>query len=208
MNFLRKTVCQFAVVLLVLPLSACAYSGGPAEGTVLEEGTHKPIPGAIVVVRWEGIAFSFAHTQSVCIHVESALTDDKGHFRIPAWRASVEPAGVHNLQPLVTVYKSNYRQSEHEEKNVQYLQLFTGGSGEQLRKTAAAAVTCGSAGASKKNLLPLYRTIYEDARPLAVTKEDKYILSNLLFKIEELELPYEEAEKRHVERHNVIYREK
>jgi len=41
-------------MLLAIPLTACALSGEAIEGRVLEEGTNKPIPGAIVVVRWIG----------------------------------------------------------------------------------------------------------------------------------------------------------
>lgn len=216
MNWIAKHLLKIILLMpMFLPLNACAYSGVPVKGTVLEEGTDKPIPGATIVVRWEGTAFSFADTQSICIHVESTLTDDKGHFRIPAWRASVEPAGVHGLKPLITVYKLGYEEyrppgyvrTKEFKQNIRYLRPFTGGREERLRKTAGAAVSCGSAGESKKNLLPLYQKLYADAAPLVVTKNDRLIVNGLLRQIDLIVLPYEEVLKRADERNEVLRKE-
>ncbi|MGH8766817.1 MAG: carboxypeptidase-like regulatory domain-containing protein, partial [Burkholderiales bacterium] len=78
------------MVLNLLPLTACALSGGPVVGQVVEEGTHKPIPGAIVVVRWRGDLPGFADSRTVCYHVASTVTDEAGRYRIPAWSKKAE----------------------------------------------------------------------------------------------------------------------
>lgn len=194
--FLRDFLRPMLATMSVIPLIACAYSGGPVEGTVLEEGVGKPIPDATVVVRWEGTAFSFAHTQSVCIHVESAITDDKGHFRIPAWRASVQPAGVHDLKPLVTVHKPGYEEyrapgyvrTEAFKQNIRYLKPFTGGREERLEYLSRAAVSCSHVKEIEIKLLPLYKALYEEANSIAVTKEEKIKALHHLKDIEKLEL--------------------
>ena len=61
------------------------------RGLVLEEGSDKPIAGAIVVARWKGVA---AFTTSVCFHVESTETNEKGEYFFPAWRNDTQWAGV------------------------------------------------------------------------------------------------------------------
>ena len=209
--FLKNFLQSMFTAIFIIPLNACAYSDGPVEGAVLEEGIHKPIPGAIVVIRWVGTAFSFAHTQSVCIHVESAITDDKGHFHIPAWRASVEPAGVHDLKPLVTVHKPGYEEyrapgyvrTEAFKQNIRYLKPFTGGREERLKyleRVEQSIRTCRSPEAEEKNLLPLYRAFYEEAKTLAKTKEDQKIADGFLAGIEIIELGYKEGMRRALER--------
>lgn len=205
---MRKLGKAFAIILLFAPLIACAatVSGKALDGQVLEEGTNKPIPGVIVVARWQGLVGTIGHGSGVCYHVESTTTDAQGRFHTAAWQKPSPLGDIAHRRASLYAYKPGYV-FVREEGGVIYLKPFTGSREERLRKIAGAAVTCGSAGESKKNLLPLYRKLYEEALPLTVTKEDKYILSNLLFKIEELELPYVEAERRHIERHNAIHKE-
>jgi len=202
-RYLFPSVLWMTVVLM---LYGCAsLSAEPLEGQVLEEGTSKPIANAIVIVRWDKTYSSFVDTTTVCVHVESALTDAQGRYRLPRWRGKTPDH--------INTFKTGYERSQEYFRAKAYLQHndilkpLTGSREKRLRAIAGAAVTCGSAGESKKNLLPLYRTLYTNALPLVVTKEDKYILSNLLYKIEELELPYEEASKRHIDRHNTIHHE-
>ena len=72
------------VIVALFPLSACGLSGSAIKGQVLEAETNKPIPGAIVVVRWHGTWAPPAGT-STCYHVESAMTDAEGRYKTPAW---------------------------------------------------------------------------------------------------------------------------
>jgi hypothetical protein len=202
---------NFFVLLsgLLCLLTACA-SSGPLAGKVLEEGTNKPIAGAIVVARWQGDAFGLVHSPTVCVHVDTATTDAEGRYRITASFKSTDPIGVRNIKPIISAYKTGYVRSEFlsTKDDVLFLRIGGGGREERLNAIRVAGVSCGNAGESRKNLLPLYRALYEEALPLVVTKGDKYFLSNLLNQIEEIELPYEEAQKRHIDRHNAISHEK
>lgn len=193
-----------------LPSMGCAYSGGPIEGKVLEEGTDRPIADAIVVVRWQGTAFSFVESPTVCIHVETATTDKNGRYRIPFWRASAKPSGVHRIEPIVTAYKAEYQWPKRLPKDLgsgdQYLRPSTGTRDERLRylRRLSSATSCGAQNGSEKNSLPLLKAIYEEAKSsggdVRQASNEMSLVESLRYRIEILELGFEEAEKRHLER--------
>lgn len=198
-----RIVRCLSLLLMVLgatPLAACAYSGGPVEGRVFEEGSNKPIPGAIVIVRWQGTAFSFVESPTVCIHVESATTDDQGRFRTPAWRAEVEPAGVRHLTPSIVAHKPGYEWSAvlADKEGVQYLKRSTQERAERLDylSRVSSATRCGEAATSQKNLLALKKALYEEARQIATTTPDRDTVETLLFGLESLEFGSMEALRR------------
>src|SRR3989344_5230385 len=203
-RFMKYLIQLMLLMPLLLPLTACALSGGASEGQVLEEGTNKPIPEAIVIARWSGHLATFAHGKTVCYHVLSATTDEHGAYRFPAWKKKITENWQKNVDPetvVVTAHKPGYEahrppgyaRTAAFKQNVRYLKSFAGGREERLKTIRTASVSCGSAGESQKNLLPLYRTLYEEARVLAVTKEDKTVVNNFLYKIDLIELPYEEV---------------
>jgi hypothetical protein len=53
----------------------------------------------------------------------------------------------------------------------------------------------------------VYRALYEEARQLAITKEDKQVLHLLLHEIDLIELPYDEVIKRDSERYKALRNE-
>jgi hypothetical protein len=204
---------MIALLVILLPLAACALSGKAVEGRILEAGSNKPIPDAIVEARWIGYVSGIADSQTACYHVMVATTDANGHYSMPAWRKDITEEWQKNLTPQevkIDAYKKGYEWAGiiSQDNSVEYLKLFSGTQKGMFRVTASAAKACESGGDSEKNLLPFYQKVYADALPLAVTKEDKYILSNLLYDIEILQMPFEEADKRHMERHNAISHEK
>ena len=187
MNLLRLL---FAL-LVTLPLTACALSGGPVSGEVLEERTNQPIPGAIVMVRWKGDLPGFADSKTVCYHVESTVSDETGGYRIAAW--SKEAAAdwqtrIINKEFVVVAYKVGYgfsNQSSQKEE-IEYLAPFTGTSGERLGylKRVSDGTKCDEAGERIMNRLPLEKAIYEEAKAIAQTPEEKKIVETLLFGLE------------------------
>lgn len=178
-----KTVsrCFFSLTMIIAgvsPLSACAYSGGPLDGRVLEEKTNKPIPGAIVVVRWQGTAFSFVDTHTVCLHVETVVTDSEGRFRIPFWHKRAEPALVRKLKPVIVAYKAGYDlpSAVSGKHGVEYLKPFKGERADRLEFLTfrmVSGTSCNNAGDSYKNLYRLRRAVYEEAAVLAQTPAEK-----------------------------------
>jgi len=202
-----KVVRLLAVTFLSLTLSACGLSGGPVEGRVLEVDTDKPIAGAIVVVRWQGYVSIFpADTRDVCVHVETATTDKEGYFYLPKWRKEAHIKGVRDLRPLVTIYRSEYEEVNRGQ-GIIYLKPSLDSGEERLKVIRTSGVKCGSAGESKKNLIPFYRSLIEEANSLGASNETKLIINNLLYKIDLIKLPYIEAEKRNIERSEALRRE-
>lgn len=173
-----KLLRVLLMLLTLSPLSACALSGGPVVGQVVEEGTHKPIAGAIVVAKWMGSVPAFADSQTVCVHVESAVTDQEGKYELPRWsKPSTVGPTVMNLGPVVTAYKPGYawptKPSQKEE--IVYLTAFKGGTNERLDylSRVISATSCVSAGESYKNLYRVKRAVYEEARTVAQTADEK-----------------------------------
>lgn len=182
MNLLRLL---FAL-LMALPLSACALSGGPVSGKVLEEGTDKPITGAIVVVRWKGDLPSFADSKTVCYHVASTVSDEAGHYHIAAWRKEATAdwqKRIINKEFIVEAYKVGYGfpKVPSLRDEIVYLAPFKGGSAERLEYLIRiiSANNCPSAGSSSKNLYPMYKAMYEEANAISTTAEDRKMVDIL-----------------------------
>lgn len=204
MKHLRMILLMFAVI----PLTACALSGEAIEGQVLEEGTNKPIPGAIVVVRWQGRVSSFVDSHGVCYHVESATTDEQGKYQTKPWRKPRE-YGVSFDHIDIDAYKPGYGHPSRLSKamEIEHLAPLRGTREETFKSIRIAGVKCPGAGESQKNLIPLYKTIYEQLATLALTKDEKFYANSYLNAIEEIELPEEEATRRDLERRERIRNE-
>ena len=207
MRFLRLIL----LMLVVLPLTACAQSDGSLEGQVLEAGTNKPIEGAIVVVRWQGTWMPPAGT-STCYHVESAVTDAQGRYKTAAWSGPFR-FGLLADYWEVDAYKPGYAAipTSHVvqggKSGVSYLELFKGTREERFKANRIAGIKCPNAGSSQRNLIPLYKAIYEQLATLALTKDEKFYANSYLNAIEEIELPEEEATRRDLERRERIRNE-
>lgn len=171
------------IAAMVLPALGCAYSGGPVKGRVLDEEMNTPVADAIVVVIWQGTAFSFVESPTVCIHVETATTDKDGRYRIPFWHASTEPSGVRGIQPYVAaIYKQSYQRSTRMPDSLgggdQYLKQFKGTKEERMEYLSRLiqSTGCPNAGSSNRNHFEMYKAIYDEAKPLAVTPKDQETL--------------------------------
>lgn len=177
-------------LMLLAILPACVgpltLSSPSIEGRVLEESSSTPIAGVIVVARWEG---HIGYTGTVCYHVETATSDPQGRFVIRGWQ-KLSPYGDAPRAPtrrlLIDGYKQGYVHANRQGDNV-YLEPFTGSRKERLQYLSRAAVSCSHEREIEINLLLLYRALYEEARSIAVTKEEKLIALHRLRDIERLE---------------------
>ncbi len=176
MKFLRL----MSMLPTLLPLSACALSGGPVIGQVVEEGTNKPIPGAIIVVRWRGDLPGFADSRTVCYHVASTVTDQAGGYRIPAWSKETEKdwqKRIINKEFVIDVYKAGYGwpTKPSQKVEIEYLAPFKGDTKERFDylSRVISGTTCVSAGESYKNLYRVTHAIYQEAKAIARTADEK-----------------------------------
>ena len=175
---MKKTFYLGLTFALLLPLSACGLSGGPIEGRVLDQATRNPIAGAIVVVRWKGThLIPFADTQGSCYHAESAVTDAEGRYRTPRWSAPSKGPLFTQDYRSVTVYKAGYEQflesrygeSEDTKKNIYLLKEFKGTREERWKylQDITRATGCEAAGQSGRNIYPLSKAIFLEAKQIA-----------------------------------------
>lgn len=192
----QMMVATLLSLLLLLPLTACGGGklpppGTPVEGKILDSGTKQPIPGAIVVVRWQGSYSQLVETKTVCYHVETATTDAEGKYRTPAW--TPEDLGP-NFTPgpqLIDAYKAGYERdwppgfdrSEEFRKNIYFLKTFKGATWERLRylERTLDATRCGSQNESENNLHAMYYAMYEEAKNMVVSKDDAEIVDTLRY---------------------------
>lgn len=199
MKFIRAML----LMLAVLPLAACALSGEAMRGRVLEEGTNKPIPGAIVVVRWEGRVSSFVDSQGVCYHVETATTDEQGNYQTRPWRQprdymiSFDHIGVDAYKPGY-----GFPSKLSRVKGIEYLAPFNGTREERLKFLVqmSDSTQCDEAGESNMKRLAMEQAIYGEAKSIAITPEDQKSVEILLFGLESMEYGSTEALRRLTER--------
>lgn len=202
MNLLRLMI----VFLMALPLSACALSGGTVSGQVLEEGTDKPIPDAIVVVLWKGRVSSLADSHGVCVHVDSTVSDSQGRYKFARWSKPSNVGPVFDLEPVVSAYKIGYGlpQTPSQKDEIVYLALFKGGSAERLEYLWRMRPSCDAQDESEKNKLTLLKALYDEAKLHGGDKKPEPNLMSLVERIrydmEIIELGFEEAERRHLKR--------
>lgn len=203
MNVFWPRRAYFLAALFLLPIQGCATAPQflPITGQVIEEGTNKPLPGVIVVAHWLGTVSGFGgHGGTSCRHVETATTDDQGRYRLAFW----EDRGP----TVVYTYKVGYERSvgfgkvRTVERVLDIMKLFGGTRSEQLKYQwhMVDVTRCTEALDSKRNLLLLYRALYANAQVLAESTKDQEIVDSLLSEIETIELGYEIARDRAIQR--------
>lgn len=184
-------------LLLGLSLQDCGLSGGPIDGAVLEEGTNRPIVGAIVVVEW----LHQQVTATVCYRVESAVTDETGRFHIPRWSNPSDHRALTNPRTSIDFYATAFERARQTDNDI-YVRSVSEGKAERLEELRRLldATGCGDGGSSEKNRLPLLRALLAEARTLTGTQYDRETIEPFLFELEILELGYETASDRQSER--------
>lgn len=175
-------------LLACLPLAACSLTGGPVSGRVLEEGTNKPIAGAIVVVKWKGDLPSFADSKTVCYHVASARSDIAGRFHIPVWVTLPEhgwQARIINREHQIFAYKPGFEWSLKDAPSGEVVLLapFKGTVAERFQyfNSVVSNTNCGGAGASGRVLHWLWIALHQEAASIAVSASEKQQANILRF---------------------------
>lgn len=193
------------VPVAIAALTACSIGGvyPPKSGQVLDWETKEPIAGAIVVATWHGGFPAVVEQQHRCYHVESATTDEQGRFRIPFHAEG--PKLLIDKYRMYSAYKAGYRtaideggrrhRSNYEKDGVLYLERDRRSVAERLKYLLNQSQGCGDDG-SEINLGIFFKSLYDEADNIAVSKEDRLRALYLLRDHEELELGVDEAWKR------------
>ncbi len=194
-----NAIAKLLVLSLVVPLLAsCSMAAPPVKGTVMEEGTGRPVEGAIVVVRWVHYGSAgLVDSRTSCRHVETATTDAQGRFEVPG-RSTFSLFGetVHYFTP----YKAGYEEvplaaarPKSAEENI-VMRPFRGTRGERMDQLSRfTGMQCGHWENYSRSLLPLYRLVVAEAMSVATTIEEKRAAVSLQRELEEMELGQDEA---------------
>jgi len=184
-------------------MAACSWSGGVVKGRVLDYQTNKPIPGAIVFAYWEGHMWAVVESQTVCIHLDTTVSDDQGRYHFGAWRKPATINFVTRIHPYVLAYKPGYGDPQgiyRQPEGITYLAPFTGTREARLKYLSiwgSRTGWCERKGEDYANkLIPLYRALYSEGKSIAVTKDEKRRVSHLHYWLDSLELGDAEADKK------------
>jgi hypothetical protein len=186
------------LVIAVFALSAAATGGilphvlygKRIAGHVVDSNTGQPIAGAHVAFVWEsGIipsGFTGHNSRDICYHAAAAVTDQQGRFEIAPWKEwSTFDVDVH--EPTALVYARQYMPRQIplregklkppiERANERYLlQVFTGTVDQRLDAMwrGIANHSCSYGGESQRSLFPMLKAIYQEARNIASTDEQR-----------------------------------
>jgi hypothetical protein len=158
----------------------CGMTGLPVSGRVWDASSGQPVRGAIVVVRWNGIAGTIATSQSVCVHVETAVSDDEGRYRTPWWWQ--KPNWYANGAPFADAYLAGYEsvhahtpEAEAHPHDV-YMKRFVGTAAERFEFISGrvfSGMSCLSGTPSERNLYFMKRAALTEAKALKVSGEQQ-----------------------------------
>lgn len=164
-----KRITLLALYLCIVGCSSPRIKIWPAfEGVVIDAKTKEPLADVYVIERWDANMFH----GTACVHVESTQTDANGRFSIPPWRNDSGHNSVYQWSPFI--HKAGYRSvSTHVSR--QEMVPFEGSREEYLAhlKHMLRSSGCDGAGASKRNLYPLYEALYYEAKEHSVKKSEK-----------------------------------
>ncbi len=105
-GYLKVITTTTLLLLLATLTTGCGMAGLPFTGQITDAKTGKPIKGAIIVAMWRGEANPIADSTQTCYHVETAVSDERGNFRIPGWLGG--KFGVMDSGVSVIAYKTGY----------------------------------------------------------------------------------------------------
>jgi hypothetical protein len=176
-----KFLVRLSVPLLAVSVAACAscISGGPFDGRVVDAATQRPISGVTIVVRWVN---DQSYSGTVCYHVEPTVTDSNGKFHIPKWSDPTDHRWPHNSRTEVIPYKPGFAYVLRPDGPI-HLEPSTQTVAERLAEIQHISMLIGCYGAhNEKVLVPVYKTLYDEAKGLTSTEKDQRVLTGIKLK--------------------------
>lgn len=178
---MSSTIWCLAVTLLTALLAGCGMVGLPFSGQVTDEKTGEPLEGVIVVALWEGHVNPIADSTRICYHVETAVSDAEGKFRIPGWIGG--KFGVMGGYIRTVSYKKNYQPRPADKSSAHDIELvsFVGDESEWFDYLShyTRVANCLSGGKSRQKLFNLFNSIYEESKNLARTGDERKIVMKI-----------------------------
>jgi hypothetical protein len=191
-------------------ISACneilGYSSGKElRGMIVDAESGEPIPDAIVVVNWITSVGTMGGSELVCFHAGGAITNEAGEYYIPSWRQKSPFSARFDQDVLIFAHKPGYRWPHRDRAFTRYTtsKLISSQEPENKRLQYLREVNrqtyCNRADESIKALLPLRKSLLQEALAIAPEQNDP-IVEYLQKSVEEIEFGFAEARRRHFER--------
>jgi hypothetical protein len=177
-----------ALLLSLAFVAGLSFGGGPVAGRVLDIDTQLPIPDAMVVARWQRSTIAMGHSSSYCVHVQTALSGQDGHYRIARWWRfppilfSDGLTGMDAYRPGYETVASHTPDAVRHPEDV-YMKKFTGTDVERfeyLHWQVFSGMSCTEADASRRNLFALHKAALREARGLVQSESDRKNLEGML----------------------------
>jgi hypothetical protein len=174
----RFRAAYILAVFVACLLAMNALAWGTIEGQVLDDETDQPVPGAIVVAAWNAVRSNWAtDAHSVCLHVETAMADASGHYRLQEWQGWSSPSHRFLIGRSLSLlaYKSKYEPSSRQRPTAAtiYLKPFRGASDQWFNLSWGQFDCSAGTDDSRGNLFRVFSAIATDARSLANTRQDR-----------------------------------
>jgi hypothetical protein len=182
-RILRGTVVVFVVSLGLHSVSAQAGSG-----LVLDEGTKKPLVGVYIWAEWHAGVVNPAISKSKCYAFAMTQTDEKGKFKLRDFSWNFEP-WLYDRRRGVGYYLAGYELVEKgdTDPSIVYMRRYVGAPLKYLRSTLNGVGEDCIAVNGRKILLPLYKAMYEEAKIIAISPEEKVLATYFKNKIGRIE---------------------
>jgi hypothetical protein len=183
------------LAILYAPFATPSYG---LEGKVVDDQTRQPLAGVYVIGAWHVTIPTPVESRSGCSKLEVVRTDAQGRFVLSRWSGNIiaHLFGDENLN--VYYYFPKYRLAKMPEIDQAIVALTpdTRPPMEQLVRIGEpmAKSDCGSWTEQQVRALPMYRVMYEEARSIASSYEERQSLSGMLFMVERLELGENQAQ--------------
>ena len=184
-------VCAAVVLIAITSYGSIPHVlyGKRIAGQVVDAGTGQPINGAHVAFLWESDitphSFTAHNSRTICYHAAAAVTNEQGYFEIAPWR-EWSTYGVDIVEPHISMYGREYqpafvtlhsnREVPRERLNERYeLKRFSGTVGERMDALfwGLANRGCPYGKASQTALYPMLKSIYQEAKSLAQSDQQR-----------------------------------
>jgi hypothetical protein len=172
------------------------YTEAELHRQVIDKETGKGIPDVLVAFKWtRNEGFSPGGSNTACDHIAMLHTDGEGRYTIASYRG--------RMGGVAAIYKPGYSEINDpvaRREGRDYLKPFRGTAGERFEEIGGvfSPLNCGDAEA--KNVLELYRAVYQEAKSIAATEADALRVDRFLASLEAVTYGQKEAIKRITER--------
>lgn len=163
-----RLMARVFLIASTIGLSACGFYGSGKSGKVVEEGTNKPIEGAMVSVLWHG-SYLITHG-STCFNVNVTTTDKEGNYRVSSWLRWTRSWPAKGSAYTIKVYKKGYSTEPGMEEAK--LRRFTGSNSVRLKQLMgiARSTVCMVGDETAIRLLPFYKKLDDEVKELGIAE--------------------------------------